>query len=116
LVNSSDLDEEEVTPEENEIWNRFISKFQPSDAETSTSESESSETEEQQAFPEVEEQILPMIAPRPLNHSCSCDSALSEDALNLLHFNQGFDLYVEDDDEEEVASSIMLPRPSLGFV
>merc|ERR1712156_387163 len=102
-----DEEEEEVFPEENEIlYVEFISQFQPSDAETYSSESDSSETP---AFPESEEeQQLPIIAPRPMIHNHSCDSVLSEDTLNLLHFNRGFDLFVDDDDEDEV-SLISIP-------
>merc|ERR1712156_745112 len=107
-----DEEEEEVFPEENEIlYVEFISQFQPSDAETYSSESDSSETtsEETPAFPESEEeQQLPIIAPRPMIHNHSCDSVLSEDTLNLLHFNRGFDLFVDDDDEDEV-SLISIP-------
>jgi len=128
--------EEEVAdpPEENEIYLGFISQFQPSDDESdsnygefiaqfqiasetesesnSESESESSEIsiDEVEAFPgEVEEQILPVIEPRPMVLNISCDSVLSEETVNLWNFNQGFDLF----DNEEASEDVFSPPPSL---
>lgn len=111
-------EEEKVFPEENEIYAEFISQFQPSDAETYSSESDSSEISlEIPAFAECEEeQVLPIIAPRPMIYNHSCDSVLSEDTLNLLHFNQGFDLFVDDDDEDEVSASVVQIPPQVAVV
>jgi len=109
-------DEDIISPEENEIYENFISQFQISDDETCSSESDSSVIiDEVPIVEKVEEQILPILAPRPMVHNISCDSVLSEDTLNLLNFNKGFDCF---DEEEDVFSPpvVMMPQASVILV
>lgn len=93
------VEEDFDPPEENEIYENYISQFDISDTETCSSESDSSVFI--QLFEEDdEEQILPILAPRPMVHNFSCDSVFSEDNLNLLNFNRGFDCFDESEAED----------------
>merc|ERR1712217_1870 len=98
-----------ILHEQNENYDNFISGFYPNNSEFSESDSStiSVEDDEALAFGEHEEQVLPIIAPRPMLQNCSADSVFSnfsEDTVNLLQFNRGFDLEEEERDFEDVFS------------